>query len=66
VKTRLGGGSCGRKERYHPPLDRLADADWMLRDEIEGCLVSYFQSRREVIPRCVQEIGLMDADVATN
>jgi hypothetical protein len=42
----------------------LANADWMLRDEIEDCLAANFEDAREIITRHLQVNALIGADAA--
>jgi hypothetical protein len=45
-------------------ISLLANADWMLRDEIEDCLVANFEGAREIIARHLQVNALVGADAA--
>ena len=36
-------------------IDLLAQEDWVLREEIESCLVAHFDSARDVIERYLNE-----------
>jgi HEAT repeat protein len=50
----LRGTASERCCAFHRLISLLAHADWMLREEIEDCLITHFDSAREIIAEFVQ------------
>ena len=47
-------------------IEMLAHEDWILREQIAGCLIAHFDSAREVIIRHLSEIPRLGQDAAAN
>ena len=43
-------------------ISPLSDADWMLRDEIENCLVTHIEIAREGIGGYIQDLDVVAED----
>jgi HEAT repeat protein len=48
------GTALQRRDAIHRLISLLAHVDWMLRDEIEDCLITHFESARGIIAECMQ------------
>jgi hypothetical protein len=47
------GSAEDRAGAIHRLIGLLANVDWMLRDEIENCLLTHFETVRGVIGECI-------------
>ena len=59
------GSAAERTDAVWRLIDLLAEEDWMLREEIENCLVAHVDSAREVIERYLNEASPLGEGAAT-